>query len=249
MKNEYPELNQQHKDGFVSHDKLGAKYNMNYLLNKVVDFEIQTNRKKGELGLLSDKKTTQLKAIIGIMAVTGCRVSEALALKFDDFIFEEDVGDKLWLTVTLKNLKGNKKVTNYNQKFSIKRVPIVIDSNQVFYKPFVKPIVDWIKQLIEWQEMGIFTTTDFLVFENWTRWMVYYYTYKYLNINPHGFRKIFTTYLVVDKEYPIKVVQKIIGHRDLKNLEFYVNLKTDDIKRAVLDRTDLINPKKRSDKK
>lgn len=235
MKNKY-NVNY-HKDGFVSHDKLGTKYNMDYLLNKVVDFEIQVKRKTGDLALLSNHKTQQLKAIIGIMAMTGCRVSEVLALKLDDIIFEEDVGGKLWLTITLKNLKGSKKK---DSKLAIKRVPIVLDQNQIFYKPFIRPIVVWVKVLLGWLEKGIFDNSNFLIFENWSRWGVYYYTYKYLNINPHGFRKIFTTYLVVDKEYPIKVVQKIVGHRDLKNLDYYINLRTDDIKRAVLERTDTI---------
>jgi len=237
MKNKV-NLNYYHKDGFVSHDKLGTKYNMNYLLNKVVDFEIaQKHRKIAETNFMSEYKTQQLKAIIGIMAMTGCRVSEVLLLKLEDFVFEEDVGGKLWLTITLKNLKGSKKK---DSKLAIKRVPIVLDKKQIFYKPFIRPIIVWIKVLLGWMEKGVFEDTNFLIFENWSRWGVYYYCYKYLNINPHGFRKIFTTYLVVDKEYPIKVVQKIIGHRDLKNLDYYINLRTDDIKKAVLQRTEFI---------
>lgn len=223
-----------HKEGFVSHDKLATKFNMNYLLNKVVDFEILQKRKKGELDLLSSKKTEQLKAIIGIMAITGCRVSEALALKFDDFIFEEDKNNLLWLTLTLKNLKGKKKDNN-----SIKRIPILVDKKLLFYKPFIEPIIKWYKTLLNWYELGLWANTNFLIFENWSRWMVYYYTYKYLNINPHGFRKIFTTYLVVDKEYPIKVVQRIIGHRGSKNLDYYINLRTEDIKKVVLERSNI----------
>jgi site-specific recombinase XerD len=43
---------------------------------------------------------------------------------------------------------------------------------------------------------------------------------------------------VVDKNYPIKVVQRIIGHRDLKNLDYYINLRTEDIKKAIIDRKD-----------
>lgn len=225
-----------HKEGFVSHNKLATKYNMTYLLNKVVDFEILAKRKKDDIGLLSkEKKTEQLKAIIGIMAITGCRVSEALALKFDDFIFEEDDQKRLWMTITLKNLKGKK-----GSDKDIKRVPILIDKKLMFYKPFIRPIITYFKTLLIWKDMGIWKNTNFLIFENWSRWMVYYYCYKYLNINPHGFRKIFTSYLVVEKEYPIKVVQRIIGHRDLKNLDYYINLRTEDIKKAVVERADKI---------
>lgn len=230
-------LESKHKDGFVSHDKLGAKYNMDFLLEKVVDFEIQSKSNKANT-IISDRKTDQFKAIVGIMSLTGCRVTEALLLKFDDLILEESDDGSQWLTITLKNLKGSKKKQASAQNMPIKRVPILIDDKNLFFKPFVLPILKWYVQLEKWLNQGIFKNTNFLIFENWTRWMVYHYTYKYFNINPHGFRKIVTEHLVVEKNYPIKVVQKIIGHRDLKNLDYYINLRTEDIKKVVAAKSD-----------
>jgi integrase len=223
-----------HKDGFVSHESLGAKYNMTYLLNKVVDFEIKT-KSQSEFDKKVNQKTEQFKAIIGILALTGCRVSEALALKYDDLILEQDEDGKQWFTITLKNLKGKK---NGKSSQPIKRVPILLDSKQTFFKPFIKPVIKWYLTVGDWYEQGIWKNTSFLIFENWSRFMVYNYCYSHLGINPHGFRKIYTEYLVVDKNYPIKVVQRIIGHRDLKNLDYYINLRTEDIKKAISERTD-----------
>jgi len=223
-----------HREGFVSHDKLGAKYNMDYLLNKVVDFSIN-NKTTKDIDIIKNKDLDQLKAIIGIIAMSGCRVSEALKLQYNDFILEESDEGKQWLTLTLKNLKGGRGHKG-SESLSIKRVPILLDPNSIFFKPFIKPILKWYITLSKWYDMGVWKNTDFEGFPNWTRFRVYYYFYKYLNINPHGLRKIFTTYLVVDRNYPIKVVQRIIGHRDLKNLDYYINLRTEDIKKAILER-------------
>jgi integrase len=224
-----------HKEGFVSHGQLGSKYDMDFLLDKTLDYLINNKQFDSAPSLLDNKDRDQFKAIIGIMAMTGCRVSECLAIKFEDIKLEEDEDKKQWITLTLNNLKGgrgNKK----NTSLSIKRVPILIDNNNKFFKPFIKNILTWYLTVAEWYEMGVWKTSDFKIFNNWSRFRVYHYMYKHLNINPHGLRKIYTTYLVVEKNYPIKVVQKIIGHRDLKNLDYYINLRTEDIKKAIAER-------------
>jgi integrase len=223
-----------HKEGFVRHNQLGSKYDMDFLLDKTVDFLLRNESIGMPKALSQNKDLEQFKAIVGIMAMTGCRVSECLELKYEDIKLEESEDKKQWITLTLKNLKGSKH--NTNEALTIKRVPLLIDDKNKFYKVFIKPILVWYLIVAEWFEMGVWKDSSFKIFKNWSRFRVYYYTYKFLNINPHGFRKIYTTYLVVEQNYPLKVVQKIIGHRDLKNLDYYINLRTEDVKKVISEK-------------
>jgi site-specific recombinase XerD len=44
---------------------------------------------------------------------------------------------------------------------------------------------------------------------------------------------MYAQYLVVENDIPLKIAQRLLGHRNLNNLEFYINLRTTDLKEGL----------------
>jgi site-specific recombinase XerD len=219
----------EHNEIFVYTHQLGSKYNWDYLRHRLeLSFDSM---------LMDDRydpfRKRQSMAITSVLVLTACRVSEALALNLGSINFENASDGNRWINITLPNIKrkkGNKQ---------IKRIPILIDENSEFYF-LIKVLEYYIEEVIEGLEIMVLNNKlekhnvlDVPVFTI-SRHSYYLDCKKYYKINPHGIRKIMTQYLVVENNIPIKVVQKILGHSDLKNLDFYMNLRNEDIKNAII---------------
>ena len=226
------------QDWYVSNNQLGAKFDTQYLLD---------NLKRGislRLDDLSKYRLTKdkhrlLQNIVAtcVIALTGARVTEALSLKVSDVKFEEDDDGCKWITFILPNIKSRK--DNKHQKFPIKKVPHKINKSSRYYF-LIDTFSLWWGILFKEIDAGIDNNQikekniyDVPLFPNITRRSIYYFTTKFCKINPHGLRKIYAQELVVNQNLPIKVVQRLLGHRTLDTLEFYINLRTEDIKKNL----------------
>lgn len=169
---------------------------------------------------ISKFRVTQFNALVCILALTGCRVSESLQIKFNDFKYDKT---RRILIVTLQNLKRGS-----NSKNTIKRYPISFNSeNNKDYKLTI-PIIEYLDKVKKAIKRRKFKESD-LIFGNLTREIVYYYCAKYLQINPHGFRHLRLQNLIVDEQKNVKVVQKIAGHTNINHLDAYIELSTRNI--------------------
>jgi integrase len=228
-KNMKSEDSLEHNEIFVYTHQLGSKYNWDYLKNRLeISFQAM---------LLDERydpfRKRQSMAITSILVLTACRVSEALALTIGSISFETDSDNNKWLNITLPNIKrkkGNKQ---------IKRIPILIDETSEFYflvkvlEHYIEEVIEGLELMVQANQIENYKVLDVPVFTI-SRHSYYNDCKRYYKINPHGIRKIMTQYLVVENNIPIKVVQKILGHSDLKNLDFYMNLRNEDIKNAIV---------------
>lgn len=224
------------QDWFVDRHLLGSKFNRSYELHNLkVGFSAILNSKLSKRSAIaSDLNKLEMCAVISMMALSGGRVSEVLDLKFVDITIEKDADGTGWIVVYMPNIKQKK-----GAKKEIKKIPLMIDPKKDNY--FLFEMIDtWyltvkselVKGLTKNQieEQDIF---NLKFFPSFSRSVVHSYSTKFCRLNPHGFRKIQAHYLVVDKEMPLKIVQRLLGHRHLGNLDFYINLRTTDIKESL----------------
>lgn len=225
-RNPYP------SDNYVSTEEVGTKYNMNWLINKL---------KLGESLILSNNNVTnedklQALAITSVLFFTGARISEVLILKWKDINFDidKDAINK-WIILQLR-IHKQKPVKPH----PVRQVPIYAEKDNPFYFVF-----NWLSDYLIFYnnniEVGLVSkqlkdddvyNLNLFTF-NKTRY--YNWCIRYFNINPHGFRKILAQYMVVEKNMPLKTVQKIMGHSSLIPLDYYINMRTDDLKRDILN--------------
>ena len=219
---------------YVATEQVGTKYDRAFIVNSL---------KNGSEALRSNENNfksfpNQVTAILGLTAVlffTGCRISEALQLKYSDIKLEDPGLDgNQWITLQL--LVEKRKQVNPHP---VKVIPLLIDPNSdtAF---ILKWLIDWYRYITEQFEQAVGSkqiklekVPDELVFPY--KRVAYYKTCaKYFKINPHGFRKIAAQYMVVEKNMPLKTVQKILGHSSLMALDYYINLRTEDLKKDLL---------------
>jgi len=203
-----------HSKAFINTSNV-YKFNWNDVRNKIInipDLMRDCN--------ISEFRVTQFSALVCLLAVTGCRISEGLLIKFNDFQYDKE---RLVLIVTLQNLKRNP-----NSKNVIKRYPISFDKLKNKDYQLTIPIINYLAKVKKAIRNRKFKETD-LLFGNLTREIVYYYCTKYLNINPHGFRHLRLQNLIVDEQKNVKVVQKIAGHTNINHLDSYIELSTKNI--------------------
>lgn len=224
------------KDWFVENYLLGSKFNTEYLSSNLKKgfFNILKEPTKGKQKLTNNKRKVELCAILSTMALTGARITEVLRLMFMDIKLEKDEDETRWVVFFMPNIKGKK-----GSKKQIKKIPVMIkkDSKNLFLYEMLDMWYMLVKKEIATAiETGVMTEQDVYdvqLFPNFTRTVVHQYSTKFCRINPHGFRKVYTQHLVVEKNMPIKIAQKLLGHRNLDNLDFYINLKTTDIKESL----------------
>lgn len=220
-----------HSEFFVYTHQLGTKYDWSFLKDRLeLGFKLIDNNNKVDI---ATKK--EIKAITSILVLTSCRISEALDvrsayIKLPEDNYPDEDGN-LWINITLPNLKRKK-----GRPKQYKRIPILVDESNEFYF-LVEALLDYYANMMLYFKTENLTNEDiefkklFLMSRN----NYYIYCGRFFNINPHGIRKIMTQYLVVENNIPIKVIQKILGHSDLKNLDFYINLRNEDIKKALVN--------------
>jgi integrase len=224
------------QDWYVDKHLLGSKFNQDYAIHALkTGFSMILSSKinKGSK-MYDDTSRLEMCAIISMMALTGARVSEVLNLKFIDLTLDKDVDGTGWIVIYMPNIKQKK-----GSKKEIKKIPLMVDKSKDIY--FLYEIIDtWYLKLKSEIELGISANQirepeifNIKLFPSFSRTLVHRYSSKYCQINPHGLRKIRGHYLVVEKEMPLKVVQRLLGHRNLDNLEFYFNLRTTDIKESI----------------
>lgn len=218
-------------ESYVSTEDVGTKYTMNWLVQR-----LQIGKEVLFSTTLKPQDQLETLAVISVCFFTGARINEVLSIKWKDIMFDIDneTGNQ-WIRLQLKTQK--KKQTNPP---ATRQIPIFASEDNPFYFIFV-----WLKDYIiyfndqvdiglesnQLKEQDIynlpfFKTKSRAIYNRFTR---------YFKINPHGFRKILAQYLVVEKNMPLKTVQKIMGHSSLIPLDYYINLRTDDIKRDLLD--------------
>jgi integrase len=220
-------------DVYVSTEEVGTKYNMNFIVDKL---------KSGKEMLLSvdhsklnSERKLEFLAISSILFFTGARISEVLQMKYSDILLDDDDPENVWLTVSL--LVEKRKPVKPHPK---KNIPIYANKNNPYYFVF-EWIRDWyiyitneFSTAIEMKQIKQDQIYDQPIFK-YNRHAYYYMCAKYFKINPHGFRKILAQHMVVEKNMPLKTVQKILGHSSLIALDYYINLRTDDIKKNLLE--------------
>ena len=217
---------------YVSTEEVGTKYTMDFIVDKL---------KTGSEALISNNNYRrriifEFLAITSVLFFTGCRISEALRMKYADFIVDKVKEDKLkWITLSLF-VEKRKEVYPHPKK----NIPILLDKSNPFYfvttwlKDYYLFITKELEKAIESKQIKPEEIDDVPLF-SMTKHSYYYTCTKYFKINPHGFRKILAQYLVVEKRVPIKTVQKILGHSTPTALDYYINLRSDDIKKEILN--------------
>lgn len=219
----------EHSDIFVYTHQLGSKFNWDYLKDRLLIAFESLSMDTAYNGF----RKRQSMAITSVLVLTACRISEALALTIGNIGYENDIQGNRWLILTLPNIKRKK------GNYQIKRIPILIDPTNEFYflveklESYLNEVIDGVEQMVDNKVKQNYEVLDIPIFTI-SRHSYYKDTNKYYKINPHGFRKIMTQYLVVENNIPLKVIQKILGHSDLKNLDFYMNLRNEDIKEAII---------------
>jgi integrase len=223
---------------YVSNDLIGSKFDTQYMLDNLKNgFDKKLNELPSITKKIDKIKSIQLIASTCVLALTGCRVSEALLLTFKDIKMEKDEDGTRWITFYLSNLKSRK--NNKKKKQIIKKIPHQIRKDSKYY--FLFKSFDLLYEIVlseiekglknnQLKEKDVF---EFPLFSLINRFHVYEFTTQYCDINPHGLRKLYAQELVVNQNLPIKVVQKLLGHRSLETLEFYINLRTEDIKKNL----------------
>jgi len=215
---------------YVATEQVGTKYNRIWLIKQL---------KSGASALMSSNtydevNKKQILAITGMLFFSGARISEVIQMKRSDIDRQDsDDSGNHWVTLT-QLVEKRKQVYPH----PIKKIPILAGNPETDFA--LAWILDWIdfidveieKALVNKQikEDKIPDVRLFLYTRN-----AYYYTCaKFFKLNPHGFRKIAAQYMVVEKNMPLKTVQKLMGHSCLLALDYYINLRTDDIKRDLL---------------
>jgi integrase len=231
---------QERKGWFVDNHLLGSKFDFEYVTrNLQVGFDMILNQPKLYYKKLkTDYNKIELCALLSILALTGARVSEGLSLKFRDITVEQDDDKTNWIIVYMPNLKQKK-----GAKKSIKKIPLMVTSKEDKSYFLYEMINLWYEIVrmelikgIEANQVKEREAEDVPLFPTFNRHDIHWYCTRFCNINPHGLRKCKAQELVVEKDVPIKIVQRILGHRNLNNLEFYINLRTTDIKESLKKR-------------
>lgn len=216
---------------YVSTEQVGTKYDRTWLLKRL---------KAGSQALLSsntynDMVKLEILAITGMLFFSGARISEVLQMKRCDIDKEElDENNNQWVTLT-QLVEKRKQVYPH----PVKKIPILWGNPETDF------ILNWILQWLGFVDDEIYKAIvnkqikedkipDQPLF-NYSRHAYYYSCAKFFRLNPHGFRKIAAQYMVVEKNMPLKTVQKLMGHSSLIALDYYINLRTDDIKRDLLN--------------
>jgi len=218
-------------ESYVSTEDVGTKYTMNWLVERLkIGKEVLFST------TLKPEDKLETLAVISVCFFTGARINEVLSIKWKDIMFDSDfLTGNQWIRLQLKTQK--KKQTNPP---ATRQIPIYASEDNPFYFIFVW-LRDYIIYFNDQVERGLQNNQikekdiyNLIFFKTKSRAMYNRFT-RYFKINPHGFRKILAQYLVVEKNMPLKTVQKIMGHQSLVPLDYYINLRTDDIKRDLLD--------------
>lgn len=215
-------------DIYVSTEEVGSKYH--------IDFILQRLKEGKELVLTQDhtkfkpERKIEFLAITSILFFTGARISEVLKMKYSDIFVDDKNPDEIWFTLSLYIHK--KKPVIPRPK---KHIPIYADKKNPYFfvyiwlRDYYIFISEEFQKAVESKQLKEDKIYDQYIF-GYSRHAYYYLCAKYFKINPHGFRKILAQYMVVEKNMPLKTVQKILGHSSLVPLDYYINLRTDDIK-------------------
>lgn len=218
---------------YVSTEQVGTKYTMDTVVDKL---------KTGSEAIISSKTYDKLivfefLAITSVLFFTGCRISEALQLTYADVIVDKKKKeeDANWITLSLF-VEKRKEVYPKPKK----NIPILMEKENPYYfvanwfKDYYIFITKELEKSIKAKQIKPEDIGDVPLFR-YKRTAYYYTCIKFFKMNPHGFRKVLAQYLVVEKRVPLKTVQKILGHSSTIALDYYINLRSDDIKKELKD--------------
>lgn len=148
----------------------------------------------------SDNLETDL-LLFTILISTGCRISEILDLKCEDFDFENNF-------FIIKKPK-NKHQRIVNLRFGMGEIIRIYISNQD------KTVSDYLFTKINSGKRLNRTDVDKLL-------KVYLASANMPTINLHGFRHTFAT-LMADENTPITFIQQLLGHKSISSTRIYIN--------------------------
>lgn len=218
---------------YVSTEEVGTKYTMDYVVNKL---------KEGSEAIILNNNYKRVVifeflAITSVLFFTGCRISEALKLTYADVIIDKKKKeqDHNWITLSLF-VEKRKEVYPKPKK----NIPILMGKENPYsfvanwFRDYYLFITKEIEKSVEAKQIKPEDIGDVPLFK-YTKHAYYYTCTKYFKMNPHGFRKVLAQYLVVEKRMPLKTVQKILGHSSTIALDYYINLRSDDIKKDMID--------------
>lgn len=163
---------------------------------------------KEVLDMLKACKNVKEKAVISFLWLTGCRVSEALAITTNDIELSP------WLlTIKLPTLKKKRKA---DQEFKITYRILKFKRNDINPNPFIESFITYYKSI---KEGLIFPMSDRTIER-----IVNRVSKKALGriLAPHHIRHSRLTYLA-EKGYPIHFLQYFKGASDIKSVAPYLH--------------------------
>lgn len=164
--------------------------------------------------LLEHLKQRKHKVLLRLMASTGARITELLHIRRDDLYTDPGGGGGVLLRKSNTKTKQTREVPLPPDLLQDLRDLAGNNQEYVFQsthgndKPLTRQSVDYI-------------------FRN---------ALKELNIQGvslHSTRRGFITNLVVHKNVPLPVVQKIVGHASLRSTSSYIQVRSDDLKNGI----------------